>query len=258
MQGYCHRCHGELPARLNDRRDDDDAGLFCPRCSAPQLKLPEHMRVETMAVTAGDSTGAQPPPRVAGMKQVDWHAALTCSAMVAAGAAALTLVGLKLNGVALLGMLWVMSGSVISLGLYRKRVAGARLTGRLNARAGLRIGVVTGVLMLATLGVTGAVSGVVMRFATHGMDQFDAQSAERTREMQAWMVNFMAQRGQDKATQDQYIAMMNSPRMTAPETRAGGELVSLGVQGVLIVLISAGGGAFAGMLQGRREAGGAQ
>lgn len=226
--------------------------LFCPRCSAPQLLLPEHMRIEDPGAAPVATTGTLPPPRVrtADSRQVDWQAALPGAAMVAVAGAVLTMVGLKVNGAALLSVVWLLSAASISLGLYVRRSPRAWMDGRI----GLRVGVVTGLLMLAALAVAGAGTGVVLRFGTHGLAQFDEQSVQQTKATQAWWVNWMQAQGQDKDVQAKYVEMLNSPLMTSPEMKAGSELFSLGLEGAIIVLIAAGGGAFAGMLRGRRAA----
>ena len=205
------------------------------------------MRVETEAAA---STGMLPPPRVRSgdPRHVDWQAALPGAALVAIVGAVLTVVGLKLSGVALLSIVWVLSGATIALTLYARKNPRAWM----SARVGVRVGLVTGLMLCGAMGVAGAATGVILRFGTHSLAGFDQQSAEQAKAVQAWAVNWLAQQGQSKEVQENYVRMLNSPMMTSPEAKAGSELASLGFQGVLILLISAGGGAFAGMVQGRR------
>lgn len=227
----------------------DDAALFCPHCSAPQLLLPEHMRLDDPVGAAGSTTGTLPPPRVADSRGVDWRMALPGAAVVAVVGALLTVAGLKFDGVALLSFCWLMSGAVIAVGLYSRR----RPRVWVDARVGLRIGVVTGLLMLGAMAVAGAGAGVVMRFVTHGMEAFDRQGVEQAKQAQVWALRWLQGQNQDKEVQERYVAFMNSPAMTSPEMRAGTELAQLGFEGALLLLISAGSAAFSGMLQGRRR-----
>ena len=120
------------------------------------------------------------------------------------------------------------------------------------SRAGFKLGLITGLLMIAVVGVAGTAAGVFLRFGTHQMTQFDQQSAVQAKATQEWMVAFLARQGQDKAAQTRYIDMLNSPLMTSPEMKAGGELASLGFESGIVLIFCAAGGAFAEMFQNRR------
>lgn len=208
------------------------------------------MRIEEPAGQA--TTGMLPPPRVGdrGGKEVDWRRALVGSASVAAIGAVLILLGLQIGILAFLAFCWLLSGAVISVVLYSSR----RPRMRIDGRVGLRIGVVTGVLMVVALGIAGAGTGVLLRFGTHGLAAFDQQRAEQTKLGQAWAMHWMETHNEDKEVREKYISFVNSPVMTSPEMRAGTQLAQLGFQAMLLLLMAGGGGAFAGMLQGRRGA----
>ena len=91
---------------------------FCPHCGTPQLFLSlENQSPETggepPAGTPGAaSTGALPPPRP---QQVDWKMAIRCAATVAAVAGVLCLGAIRLPVLAPAILLWILSGSLITL-----------------------------------------------------------------------------------------------------------------------------------------------
>ncbi len=95
-----------------------------------------------------------------------------------------TLVSLGLPGFGLLCLVWILSASMTTLALYQRR----RPVARMNARIGARIGLTTGLLLIASLGITFAIAGVVARFGLHNMSQFDAEIAQRWNEIRTAMV----------------------------------------------------------------------
>jgi hypothetical protein len=253
MQEYCHRCHGELPhAAAGNKQSSDDAMLFCPRCSAPQILLPEHMRVEP-AVIAG-TTGTMPPPLPAdhpgGRGQIDWRVALPAAGAIALVAAALRIAGLKLEVVSIVWFFWMLAGANLALGVYAKR----RPAAWMDARAGLRIGLVTGMLMCGAMALAGAATGVVERYGLRGMARFDdARAKDRVagQEMvQAWMKDHEL----DADMQKNYAESMNSPLAKSPEMLAGVGLLEFGFEALVLMFISAGTGAVNGMMRGARIA----
>jgi len=242
MRELCHRCHRELPAgAAADRHDDENAVHFCPFCAAPQLLLPEHMRVEP-PVVSGATTGTLPPPPPSGLNpnQIDWRTAILAGALVAAVGAVLAVLAKKYEAMSLLSIIWTISCAVIVLGLYARNSPAQRLT----ARAGLRIGVVAGLLVIAANAMAIAATGVVLRFKTQQMAEFDKEYAERRQEVQPQVVAFLQQQGQDQAAVTKFIDTLNSPEM-----KAGSALLFGAFQSFVILLLSAGGGAFAGMMR---------
>ena len=242
MHALCHRCHGELPSSpAGSRHDDDAAILFCPRCGAPQILLPEHMHVEVPISTT--TTGAVPPPRPAGSGpgQVDWQAAIRAGSFVAFVAAVLLVVGLVFSPVSFLSTLWTMGAAVIALGLYTR----SRPQAYMDARVGLRIGVATGAMVIAAMVMVLAGTGVVMRFGTHGLTGFDAEMAQTFEIVRARAAISLQEQGQPADVQQKILAFVGSP-----EARAGLAVFYLSLTGFFILLLSAGGGAFAGMMRG--------
>jgi hypothetical protein len=248
MRELCHRCHGDLPTSTSgSRMDDESIVLFCPSCGAPQIHLQEHMHAEAPAAAIPNTTGAAPPPQLAGANpaHTDWRAVILSGALVAAIGAALSVAGMKFGLLAFFGMVWTVSCAVITLGLYAKQHPAHRM----DARTGARIGIVAGVLMIAAVGVATATAGVILRFGTHRMTQFDQENAERRKAMESQFISFLQQNSQDKEVAATYIAALNSPRINSPEMLAGSALGGGAMQALLILLLSAGGGAFAGMMR---------
>lgn len=225
--------------------------LFCPRCGAPQILLPDHMRTEIAADEGISTTGAVPPPRPAGADyhapgRVDWRSALPVAGAVALIAMLLAVAGMKWPAAQLISALWTMSGAVTAIGFYAR----SRPRASMDGRVGLRIGVAAGLLIVTAVSVGMAVSGVVVRYGLHGMAKFDEERAQDAKTARERGINWLEGQDQDKELQERYVAMMNSPLMTSPEMRAGSALLSLVFYGGLIVLLSGAGGAFAGMVRG--------
>lgn len=180
MYAFCHRCHAELPGSANlPSRSGEDVALFCAQCGAPQLCLPDHMRLDPPGESAPGTltTGSLPPPRLAAFPphRIDWHAALRSAAIVAAVSAALGVASLSFTFLSLAYFIWTIGGAIVALGLYARW----RPHARMDAGVGLRIGSVTGLLMIAFLGVAFTLTGLVARFGTHSMAGFDAQLTQQ-------------------------------------------------------------------------------
>lgn len=253
MQEYCHRCHGELPlAAVGSKQSSDDAMLFCPRCSAPQILLPEHMRVEP-AVMAG-TTGTMPPPLPAdhpgARGQIDWRVALPAAAAIALVAAVLRIAGLKLEAASIVWFFWILAGANLALGVYAKR----RPAAWMDARVGLRIGLVTGMLMCGAMAAAGGATGVVERYGLGGMAKFDDDRAKDRAAGQEMVQSWMKEHAFDADVQKNYAESMNSPLAKSPEMLAGVALAGFGFEALVLMLISAGTGAINGMMRGARIA----
>jgi hypothetical protein len=79
------------------------------------------------------------------------------------------------------------------------------------------------------------------------MEQFDREYAERRKEVQPQIVSIFEQQGQDKDEIAKYVATLNSPEM-----QAGSALMVGAIQCFVVLALSAGGGAFAGMMRDAR------
>lgn len=251
MNELCHRCHGELPTLTpGDERGGagrlEDVLLFCPHCSAPQILLPEHMRVETESQKAAASTGTMPPPKLDGsqevvaLESVDWRAAATSCAYVAVAGAVLTVAGLRFHAFSIMSTFWVMGAAVMALGLYTRKRPHAQMDGRV----GMRIGAVTGLMLIAAMGLGLASAGVTARFAAHDMAGFDATLTQQLGIMRAQTIEKLKDQNSGAEMQARLLNFMDSA-----EVRAGLVVLYAGFVSCLIMLISMGGGAFSGMMR---------
>jgi hypothetical protein len=210
------------------------------------------MRPDPPANLAAGSTGAAPPPRPASASAIDWQAAIKAGAWVAGIGAVLATFGIKSNSAALFCILWTISGAVIALGIYSRGRAGSG-TGvgagtQMDARIGLRIGIATGLMMSAAMGIGLAGAGLVMRFGTHSMAAIDEKNADDRKATQAHLLELIRQLD-DKDMRESLAASVTSPRLNSSEMLAGNMLAGRGIQALVILLFSACGGAFAGMMR---------
>ena len=229
MQDYCHRCGEELPPAHGE-------STFCPHCGAPQLTLSlENQTIPAAEAEGTPTTGTVPPPRPS---LVDWKAAVSCAAIVAAIGVVLTLVSLRLVALQSVCFLWVMSGSLIAMGLYHR----LRPTAWIDARVGARIGMVVGLSLAVALIGGMAGWGVFARFVLHSMGSFDAQ-------LTAVLAQGLAAQQQKQSTPmpSWFVGFV-----TSPEFRAGSVLFTCAFMTGGVLVISTIAGAFAGFLRIRR------
>ena len=252
MDELCHRCHGVLPqhAPVSGRSAysglEPDAMLFCPHCSAPQIRLPEHMRPLVPVANPPETTGFSPPPDP---RAIDWPVALRSAAAVALVGAALNTVGDFSAFFSFLGSLWVLGCALLTLSQYQR----TRRRGWIDARAGMRIGATAGVLMVAAVGVSAATLGVIERFATHRLERQDIELAQQTKAVQAQVAGWLKSSGESPEQQKQSAELMSSPWMNSQEVRAGSALGADALLAGLIVLLGSGLGASAGAVGARRR-----
>jgi hypothetical protein len=230
MQETCHRCGGDLAEGRSE-------SPFCPHCGTPQLFLAlENQSAATGGEAGGAaSTGVEAPPPA---RQVEWKTAIRCAAAVAGVGSVLMLVALRVDVLSPLSLLWIMSASLITLGFYQKR----RPAAQMDVRVGARIGVVVGICLALELGVAMAGAGLVARFVLHSMGNFDAAMAAQIAVVQKTM--------QQQATPApaSFLRFISSP-----EFRAGSMLATFGLVSAGLLVLSALGGAFAGLLRMRRR-----
>ena len=228
MHEYCHRCGGELPA-------SDGVSPFCPHCGSPQIYLQDYE--SQSGAPENNTTSAVPPPKP---RQVEWKTAMRCALLVAVIAAALNQVAqvaTRVQIVTLVSMLWIVSGSLITLALYQHR----RPLAWMDARVGARIGVVVGLALVACLGIAIAVGGLVSRYALHSMSGIDAQLSELLR-VEFNQLNAMAP-----------VSPGERALLFAPEFRAGMMLLGFGVMSCFLLVLSTVGGALGGFMRMRRK-----
>jgi hypothetical protein len=231
MQEFCHRCGGELPQGSGE-------SPFCPHCGTPQLFLAiENQSVETggepaVGADGAPSTGRMPPPPPG---QVEWKTAIRCAAVVAGIGSVLTLAAMRVDVLSAVSFLWIMSASLITLGLYQKR----RPAAWIDVRVGARIGVLVGVCLALGLGIVVAGWGVVARFGLHSMGAFDSAMTAQLQE---------AIRRSTTPIPAEMMGFVKSP-----EFRAGMMLGLFAFVSACLMVMSAVGGAFAGLLRTRRR-----
>jgi hypothetical protein len=224
MQEHCHRCGGELSA-------NDGLSPFCPHCGSPQIYLQDY---EEQTNGDADTTGTVPPPRP---QQVEWKTAIRCALLVAGVAAVLSLVSARVQLVSPLSWLWTISGSMIALALYQRRLPLAWM----DAGVGARIGIVVGLALVTSLAVAGAGAGLVSRYGLHTMAGFDA---ELTQMLHAQIEKASATTSESP----EVVRFLYSPEVKAGMMLAGFAMVS----GILLVLSTVG-GALSGFLRTRRK-----
>lgn len=161
---------------------------------------------------------------------MDWKAAIRCAALVSAIAAVLCVGAARVQVLSSITLLWVFSGSLITLSLYQR----VRPTAWMDIRVGARIGVVVGIGLALALGAATAAWGIVSRYALHTMSGFDA-------DMTAQMKRLVQQVPPDKV--GFYLS---------PEFRGGMMIAVFAMFGAALLLLSILGGAFAGLLRMRR------
>ena len=246
MPGICHRCHAVLPDEGAGvkRGGDEERALYCRECGAPQIMLPEYLRADPDG-TDGTTTGAMPPPRP---QIVDWQAAVLCAVPVTVVTGTLTVLARVVPQTGFLATVCVLLGAGVVLGLYRAR----RPLARIDGRVGVRVGLLTGLLMVAAMGVGVAASGVISRYALHRMANFDSDLAKSQAEGLAQsdqMLAGMVDEASSKAIRQQQMTWM-----ATPEFRAGSVLSGFAITAGFVLLLTSLGGGFAGLLQGRRRA----
>jgi len=234
MQEYCHRCGGELSGDTH----------FCPHCGAPQLTLSlEQQSVEAGGerpdgVATAASTSAVPPPMP---RSIDWRVAIRYAVIVAAVGAMLSLAAVRVDVLSLPSLLWLVSASMITLGLYQKRLPAARI----DAGIGARIGVVVGLCLALGLAISMTGWGLIERYALHGMGSFDAQ-------MMTQMAQAQQQLQQRAAAQKTPVPPELMALIRSSEFRAATMLVGYAMLAAALTVVSAVGGAFGGLLRTKR------
>ncbi len=164
--------------------------------------------------------------------------AIRCSAIVAGVAAVLSVLAMRVDALSPFSTLWIMSGSLITLGLYQRR----RPLAWMDMGTGAKIGVVAGLCLAAGLAVSMAAAGLVARYGLHTMGAFDAQITGQILAMQKQL-----QQSPTPATPET-IQFLNSPEFRGGMTLGGYAMLS-----AFLLALSTVGGAFAGLLRMRRK-----
>lgn len=218
MELTCSRCHQTV-------QPED---CFCPFCGLPQL-----------VYTADGSAGPGQPERVSepirDAASVDWKPALRLALMMAVPVGAICSM---FSPAAIMGLPLMAAAGAWVVALYMR----GRRPSWITIGAGARIGLVTGILGSWAAAFTTAVSIYAMRFwLHHGPAIDDAWLAQITLSTQQ-----LAAMGFDAQT----IAM-NKAIMLSPEGHAGFILSSVAFLAVILLGVSAAGGALGARFLGR-------
>jgi hypothetical protein len=230
MRETCHRCGEELPAGSGE-------SPFCPHCGTPQLTLSlENQSVETggdpaPAADGTPSTGKLPPPLP---QQVDWQVAIQCAVVVAAVGSVLALGSVRFDMLSAVSFVWMLSAAMVAMALYQRQ----RPAAWIDAKVGLRIGLMVGLCLSLGLGIALAGLGLVARFGLHTMGSFDTAMAQQIQ---------VAIRNSTTPIPPEMLGMMQSSAF-----RGVMMLMTFAFTTGILLIISAVGGAFAGMLRTRR------
>ncbi|QHN02037.1 zinc ribbon domain-containing protein [Granulicella sp. WH15] len=223
MYELCHRCGEELSGLPNSS--------YCPHCGAPQLYLRDYMPSDP----GPDSTGAAAPPPPPDPRQIEWQMALRCAAVVAGGGAVLSLLSGPFPLLGLLCWGWIVSGSVIALGLYQKQ----RPLAWIDAGVGARIGLVVGLAMTAALALATSIMGLVARFGLKNMGDLDHEMSIRIHAS-------ITQMAATNPVPTEWLGIFYSQ-----EFIAGMMLTVFASMAIVLIAVSTAGGAFAGMMRTR-------
>lgn len=229
---WCHRCGGELPP------EGTEDSLYCPHCAAPQLFLPDYLRLVTpeMEEQIARTTGMVPPPRP---RLVDWQAALRSAGLVAVVAAVLMSFGMLVDALQAMGTLWMLASGFAATWIYGRLRPGLRM----DARVGVRIGVTSGLATVSLVAVVLTAGALVARLLLHRSTQLDDWISKGL----AVFVAMLNSQPGNPLLDPQGIALLNSP-----EGRVGYILLNAASNTVFLVLLAAATGALAGTLAGRR------
>jgi hypothetical protein len=167
---------------------------------------------------------------------VEWKTAIRCAALVAGIGSTLALGSVRISLLSTLSLMWCMSASLITLGIYQKR----RPAAWMDVRVGAQIGVVVGIYLALGLGLAIAGAGLISRFWMNGMGTFDSEMAARTQQ---------AIRNSATPVPPEMLGFLASP-----EFRAGMMVAGFAFLSIVLLVLSILGGAFAGFLRTRRGA----
>ena len=140
-----------------------------------------------------------------------------------------------------LSWLWTISGSIITLGFYRRR----RPEAWMDAGVGARIGLIAGLMLLAGLACSAAAAGLVARYGLHNMASFDAELTTQLGQLREQL----QRSGSGSPGLPQVLRFI-----TTPEFRVGFMLTGISIAGLFLLVLSTIGGAVSGMLRTRSRA----
>ena len=211
MKLPCHRCENTL----------DSEASFCSQCGAPQLRFTPQ---EPSALQEASAEGGRvhvPPGN--DREGIQWKAAIQIAALVS------LVVGLLSSILAVGSLLWVLSGAVLVVALYHRRVPYTVLQPGLGAR----IGVVTGTMTAAIAVAGNTLLLLVQRYGLHQGKLLDDTLARTFQQA-------MSRADVGAGAQTQMTAAIAF--MLSPEGRAGMVLLGMAFIAFIILILSIVGG----------------
>ena len=187
--------------------------------------------------TSDFSSNGLPAASAAGAG-VQWKSAVLSALVVSVAAGLLSILGLAVPALSALCFFWVVSGSLIALGLYQRRIGRIGVSGTVPVAAltpgvGARIGLLVGIFTAFAIATVTALALLLGRYAFHMGPPFDAQLTAIIREG----MRRAAQNGSDSQLVQNVMTFWLSP-----EGRAGYILLTTGVMtfGIVILCMIAG------------------
>lgn len=236
MQRLCPRCHYAVTV-------EDGTLCYCSHCGAPQVRLSEELqgqiatqRDELAEREAAAANAAPTGPVAPG--EIDWRGAIQCAALAGAISFLLTLLSEPVPVLVLLSLFWAIGAPIVTLGIYVNRFRRTRIAPGFAARLGL----LTGMAVLVGSSIVNVAAMLIQRYALHHGGEFDALFNDRVRALQDALTQ------QSGAAAAPVVGLLN-----VPEFRAGMLLGGFAIFAAGYLLFSAAGGAFAGLLRGRRS-----
>jgi hypothetical protein len=190
---------------------------FCPHCGAPQLYLSlDFQSPETGGERKPEDDAASKAAQVLRLRQIEWKTAIRCALVVAGVAGLLLLAGIRVPLLRPASLLWIMSASLITMGLYERRQPRAWM----DASVGARIGLVGGFGLHSMGTFDDAVAGIIQKVIQQSTTPFPPEA----------------------------IQLAHSQ-----EFRAAYILFVYAFLAVMLLVLSMLGGAFAGLMRTRRK-----
>ncbi|MHB1698891.1 MAG: hypothetical protein ACYCSN_01950 [Acidobacteriaceae bacterium] len=208
----------------------DTACPFCAHCGAPQLSVPPQELPETSPSGEGDlasavlsAAGGLPAQHP---NDAQWKPIVQVCLWVGAAAGILCGASMVFPPLYTVCFFWTLSGAMIALALYHRRVPLAKI----DAGAGARIGLLTGLFMAAAMTAVGSIFLALMRFVWHKGADFDAQISDAIHQG-------MARAAENNP--DPQMVQSSLKFLLTPEGRAGYTLAMVAFLAILLVLFSA-------------------
>lgn len=210
MSQTCQRCGTDLT--LNDNA----SAQYCYHCGLPQLTISAYTTHANDA-TVDPPAGAE-HTHSRSISGVHWRPAIRSAAIVACVGALLNLLAVRLVALSLIGFMWLLMASILTIAFYLR----GHRTWRMDTRVGLRLGVTVGILQSVLLVALLAGSGFVLRYHLHAMGSFDALMTQS-------LEDAIAKMGNTPQLPPEIIGLYRSPEMRAAAMMVTAAILSIGL-----------------------------